>query len=232
MSISSFNIRSARAKSSGFVILKLSSAPWVIATLNPASCATATSSSAGIVRRSCAARISSNRNPCGVCARHSPSRASGVSIVSSPRQSASTTGRAGNAPACVSRALTTSSIMLTETKGRAASWINTISGANPFNAFRPAKTESCRSSPPIQTGSNPDMPLTEVSYSLTSSEWMTTCTASTSACANNARIERRSTVCPLRSRYCLGMPPPARFPRPAATINPATFISPPAFIPA
>ena len=68
----------------GWVILKLSSSPGTMATSSPAARATSTSSAAPPGWASCAARIASVWNPCGVWARYSPGAVGGPGDPSCP----------------------------------------------------------------------------------------------------------------------------------------------------
>ncbi len=102
------NASSALRKSSAEVSLRLASEPSTRPTSRPNHSATALSSVKSVRPASaafrCAARIASNLNPCGVCARQSPSRFN-VSITwpSLARLMVSVTGREGSAASCVAR---------------------------------------------------------------------------------------------------------------------------------
>ena len=142
------------AMSSTVVSFRFRSLPATATTESPCQAATAASSvkssrPASAALR-CAARIGGNWNPCGVCARHRPLRAtvSTTRPLSSTRFSVSATGRAATAPVCASSAARTRSTTPASTNGRAESWISTRSGASAARASKPLRTEICRVAPP------------------------------------------------------------------------------------
>ena len=102
------------------------------------------------------------------------------------------------------------------TKGRAASWISTISGLALASASSPACTEAWRVAPPLVGGAWRSE-LTASLKTVMSSGFTTGCTVAISGCRQKASMARRITVLPPTLRYCLGPPEPARSPRPAAT---------------
>ena len=140
------NASSALRKSSAEVSLRLASEPSTRPTSRPNHSATALSSVKSVRPASaafrCAARIASNLNPCGVCARQSPSRFNvSVTWPSLARLMVSVTGSEGRAASCVARQKITRSIRAASTNGRAASWISTLVGRAALRASRPARTE-------------------------------------------------------------------------------------------
>ena len=144
-------IRAALVKSLACVSLRFSSSPATSATSIPAASATSTSSAASPGNASCAARIALSSNPCGVCARQSPSRTWGASTrAPSARQSASVTGRAGAAACACSSAEITCDISGFDTSGLAPSWIRTWLAPS-GRAANPARTDAARLAPPVTT---------------------------------------------------------------------------------
>ena len=137
------------AKSSSVVSLMFCASPSMMHTRNPACSATAASSVMPCGAALWAFKSLVKSNNCGVCARYSPSRGT-VSIISplTAFLSVSVTGRAGITPSVSAKLSKHRAIKALETKGRAASWINTRCGCPSASAFSPFKTDAWRLSPP------------------------------------------------------------------------------------
>ncbi len=109
----------------------------------------------------------------------------------------SVTGNPGTAAPWSRACRTARSIRSGDVKGRAPSWMRTISGSRPLrraSASRPACTLSCRVAPPCAGAHTPggiwSRLAVERENSASSSGWMTGVTHSTSGDANIARIVR------------------------------------------
>ena len=170
------------------------------------------------------------RKACGVCTARSAER-SGVERTwdrSPITLIVSVTGVPGTAAPQRSAAWIARSIKSGPAKGRAASWIRTISGARSARASSPLRTESCLVSPPWTHGRTADEASGKAervaSYRSRSSGWITTIVRPMRGCATNAASVLARTGWPWSGRYCFGMPCPALDPRPAATMRAATDI--------
>ena len=170
--------------------------------------------------RACAASSLAKRNICGVCARHRPAR--GTVPASRPASSTffrvSASGTPSTAPSMPGRRASRQPMMSdTRTKGRAASWMATRSGACAARYSRPFRTDCCRLTPPRPAVASPSpqrQPDRGPRPLRRQRPGRGRCPASpgTHPGCGAGRLAARTA-------YCLGRGPPKRLPRPPATIR-------------
>src|SRR5881409_2332577 len=223
---------SATRKSSPVVTLRLYGESGTTSTGKPArshSSASSVGAASPFASSAYARSIIARGKPCGVCARHSRSRATVLVIRScSTSLTVSDTGIAATAPT-PDRALSrTPSIVSRLTNGRAASWTRTTA-ASGDSAPSPARTDCARVAPPATKDKRSPTILPSHSGGRVSNPvGTTTITCLTAGCEVNGRSARTSIGTPRIGRNCFGSPGPARTPAPAATMTaPASGCEPP-----
>ena len=185
--------------------------PSKVATVNPAHSASAASSVKSLrpsrAARRWASRMTSKRKACGVCAIRSRARSGVASTLplSPTCLIVSVTGIAGTAAPVRPAASIAREITADVTKGRAASWIKTISGFCARQRLKPGMHR--RLTRRAAVGRRLMAQPATASLNIAASSGFTTgCTANTSGWRQNASIARKITVWPPIVRYCLARP--------------------------